>query len=199
MTTSPLVYLQTEGYEAVVEAYALHATSREVCLLSISGQPDAIKALRACLSIGIEVTLTPRQRLQWPKEAETFFTVIQKRMPSGAQAVLWLPQHGTTVGVQHDTRAFVIDRRPNLATMPPSFVHIVDRVLPCPILPLWGPQLWEAAVAHHWIKPLDTYNCSAWEFTPKTDEVIAWIHHHLKNHTLPIPAETATTVASHTP
>ena len=188
---SSLVYLHTEGYDAIVEAYALHPATHEVCLLSITGQPDAIKALRACLSIGIEVTITPKQRLQWPKDADTFFTVIQKRMPSGAQAVLWLPQHGTTIGVQHDRRAFIIDRRPHLTTMPPSFVHIIDRVLPCPVLPVWGPQLWEAAIVHQWIRPLNTYNCSGWEFTPKTDDLIAWIHHHLKNRTLAIPSEAA--------
>lgn len=196
MTTSSLVYLHTEGYEAIVEAYALHPTTHEVCLLSITGQADAIKALRACLSIGIPATITPHQRLQWPKEADTFFTVIQQRMPSGAQAVLWLPQHGTTIGVQHDTRAFILDRRPDLDTMPESFVHILDRVLPCPVIPAWGPHLWQAALTHKWIRPLLTYNCSAWEFTPKTDDVIAWIHHHLKNHTLTIPRETATQVAA---
>ena len=195
MTNSSLVYLQTESYEAIVEAYALHPTTQDVCLLSITGQPDAIKALRACLSIGIPVTITGNQRLQWPREAETFFTVMQKRMPSGAQAVLWLPQHGTTVGMQHDTRAFIIERRPNLTTMPENFVHIVDRVLPCPIVSAWGPQLWHAALEYHWIRPLVTYNCSMWEFLPKTDEVIAWIHQHLKKRILPIPPEAATDAA----
>lgn len=189
MTTSSLIYLQTDGYEAIVEAYALHPTTHDVCLLSITGQPDAIKALRACLSIGIQVTITPKQRLQWPREADTLFTVIHKRLPSGAQAVLWLPQHGTTVGVQHDTRAFIIDRRSDFTTMPAHFVHILDRVLPCPVLSEWGPQLWNAALTHHWIRPLITYNCSAWEFTPNTEEVIAWIHHQLRNRTLPIPAD----------
>jgi len=195
MTTSSLIYLHTDGYEAIVEAYALHPTTQDVCLLSITGQPDAMKALRACLSIGLPVTITPNRRLQWPRDAETFFTVIQKRMPSGAQAVLWLPQQGTTIGIQHDTRAFIIDRGPDLTTMPTSFVHILDRVLPCPILPEWGPPLWQAAVTHHWIRPLTTYNCSAWEFLPKTDEVIAWIHHHLKHRTLLIPPQTDTHAA----
>ena len=174
-----LITLTTDGYDAIVEAYAIHPKTKEVVLLSLIGQPDAVKALRACLSIGIEVRLTGQPYIRWPKEPDTFYTVIQKRCASGAQAVLWLPQHGTSVGVQHDTRAFLIERDREPPTLPKNFLHILDRMLPCPLLPEWAAGLWSAALTHAWVVPMDCYNCTVWEVLPKTDEIIAWINQYL--------------------
>ena len=43
-TLDQLRILKTDGYDAVVEAYAIHPTTRELCLLSLVGEPEAIKA-----------------------------------------------------------------------------------------------------------------------------------------------------------
>lgn len=186
-TLDQLRILKTDGYDAVVEAYAIHPTTREICLLSLVGEPDAIKALKASMSIGLRFSITGISSCTWPKEATTFFAMTQKRLPSGAQAVLWLPHHGTSVGVQHDTRAFIIDRTPHQTEMPPNFVYVLDRVLACPIRPEWGPQLWETAITRKWVSALKTYNCTVWEFTPKADDIIAWIHERLRTRQLTIP------------
>jgi len=173
------MYISTEGYDAIVEAYAVTPQKHEVCMLSIAGQPDAIKALRAGLSIGLTVSITGLGHILWPKSDETRFTVTQKRLPSGAAAVLWLPQHGTSIGIQHDTTAYILQRQNADENPPPTFIPILDRVLSCPILPEWAAPLWAAAQEHQWVRPLHTYNCSAWAFEPHTNAIIEWIQHYL--------------------
>lgn len=178
-TEEPLIHIATEGYDSIVESYAVTPKNHEVRMLSIAGQPDAIKALRAALSIGLRVTITGLGDIQWPDHADTFFTVIQKRLPSGAAAALWLPQRSTSVGIQHDTSAYILQRGTIDNAPPPHFIAIVDRVLSCPVLKEWAVPLWEAAQHHHWVLPLHTYNCAAWEFRPETDAIINWIQTYL--------------------
>jgi hypothetical protein len=187
MTLDDLRYLTTDGYDVIVEAYALHPSTTELCLLSLVGEPDAIKAIKATLSIGLPFNITGITRCCWPKQADTFFTMLQRRLPSGAQAILWLPQHGTSVGVQHDTRAFIISRDQNPTSMPPTFVDILDRVLACPIRPEWGQALWVEAQQKQWVQRLDSYNCTVWEFLPQTEEIIAWLQKELRSRRLMIP------------
>jgi hypothetical protein len=180
MTSDTLITIQTEGYDAIVESYAVTPKSHQVCMLSIAGQPDAIKAIRATLSIGLAVTIRGVGSIQWPKQAETFFTFIHKRLASGAQAALWLPQLGTSVGIQHDTKAYIIERDYAGHTPPRNFIQILDRVLPCPMLEEWADPLWQVALQQKWVRPLETYNCAAWEFEPMTDPIIAWVQKHLQ-------------------
>ncbi len=197
MTLDDLRYLTTDGYDVIVEAYALHPTTTELCLLSLVGEPDAIKAIKATLSIGLPFAITGVNRCYWPKQADTIFTMLQRRLPSGAQTILWLPQHGTSVGVQHDTRAFIISREQNQTSMPPTFVDILDRVLACPIRPEWGQALWVEAQKKKWVRQLDSYNCTVWEFLPQTEEIIAWLQKELRSRRLTIPGPPLGT--SHTP
>lgn len=186
-SSTVLKRLSTKGYDAIAEAYAIDPNTNEICLLSLTGQPDAIKALRACLSIGIDISLTGITCIRWPKNADTFFTVIQKRLPSGAQALLWLPQLGTSIGIHHNIRAFIIQRHSSDSSMPPNFIHILDRIVPCPVLPEWGPLLWPVALKHKWVRLLDCFNCSVWELNPNPDQLIAWIHRELQHQRLPLP------------
>ena len=83
MTLDDLRYLTTDGYDVIVEAYALHPTTTELCLLSLVGEPDAIKAIKATLSIGLPFAITGVNRCYWPKQADTIFTMLQRRLPSG--------------------------------------------------------------------------------------------------------------------
>ena len=183
MNTNTLVMIHSEHYEAIVESYVLIPKSHEVCMLSITGQPDAIKALRASLSMGLKVTMSPNNIvIDWPKQPDTIFTFLQKRLPSGVQAALWLPQRGTSVGIQHDTRAYIIDRHYQGAGPPAQFIRILDRVLPCPLLDDWAEPLWTTALQQKWVLPLESYNCSAWVFEPMTTPIIAWVQHHLTRH-----------------
>jgi hypothetical protein len=180
--TSPdnLIHIFTTGYNAIVESYAVTPKLHEVRMLSIAGQPDAIKALRASLSSGLSVHITGLGQILWPSHADTFFTFTQKRLPSGATAAIWLPQQGTSVGIQHDTNAYILQRHATADAPPPNFIAIIDRVLSCPILKEWAAPLWNAAQQHKWVLPLHTYNCSAWEFTPQTDAIIQWIQRYLQ-------------------
>lgn len=180
MTTDNLIRISTEGYDAIVESYAVTPKTHEVCMLSIAGQPDAIKALRAALSIGLTVKITGLGDIHWPKQADSVFTFVQRRLPSGAVAALWLPQLGTSVGIQHDTKAYILQRHHRAETPPLNFVAILDRVLSCPILKDWATPLWTAAQQHKWVRPLQTYNCVAWEFHPHSDAIIQWIQTYLQ-------------------
>lgn len=180
MTTDNLIRISTNNYDAIVESYAVTPKEHDVCMLSIAGQPDAIKALRAALSIGLTVEITGVGPIGWPKQAATSFTFVQKRLPSGAVAAIWLPQLGTSFGIQHDTNAYILQRRHTPGTPPLNFVAILDRVLACPILADWATPLWAAAQENKWVRPLQTHNCMAWEFLPKTDDIIKWIQHYLQ-------------------
>jgi len=180
-TADTLIRIATEGYDAIVESYAVTPKLHEIRMLSIAGQPDAIKALRAAFSMGLTVNITSLGRILWPDHPDTFFTLTQKRLPSGASAALWLPQCGTSIGIQHDTSAYILQRHKQDHTPPPHFIAIVDRILPCPVLKEWAVPLWEAAQQHHWILPLQTYNCTAWEFKPETDAIINWIQTYLSS------------------
>jgi len=191
MTTDNLIRISTEGYDAIVESYAVTPNIHEVCMLSIAGQPDAIKALRAALSLGLAINITGLGRIAWPKQADTHFTFVHKRLPSGAVAALWLPQLSTSVGVQHDTKAYILQRDDTAETPPRNFVAILDRVLSCPILKEWATPLWTAAQQHQWVRPLQAYNCVAWEFQPQTEAIIEWIQAYLRTTT-----ETALHVAA---
>lgn len=196
ITLDDLRYLSTDGYDVIVEAYAIHPTTSEICLLSLVGEPDAMKAIKATLSIGLPFAITGVTRCHWPKQADTFFTMLQRRLPSGAHAILWLPQQGTSVGIQHDTRAFIISRGANTDVMPPTFVDVLDRVLPCPIRAEWGLPLWTAARAKHWVRPLETYNCTVWEFIPRTEELIEWVQKELRAHRLIVPSPPHAAIAA---
>ncbi|MEK7760538.1 MAG: hypothetical protein AAB433_03050 [Nitrospirota bacterium] len=189
MTNTPaLRMLTTDGYSVVVEAFACHPVTRQLVLLSLVGEPDAMKAIRATLSVGLTFTITGCPRCEWPKHPDTFFTMIQRRLPSGAHSVLWLPQHGTSVGIQHDTRAYIIAREAPTEGPPPTFIDVLDRVLACPIRPEWQTALWEQARQSGWVKPLDSYNCTVWEFHPQINEIVAWIQTQLTAQHLTLPA-----------
>jgi hypothetical protein len=190
MTTEDLIRISTDHYDAIVESYAVTPKEHEVRMLSIAGQPDAIKALRAAMSIGLTVEITGLGPIRWPKHATTYFTCVQKRLPCGAVAVLWLPQLGTSIGIQHDTNAYLLQRQHTPGTPPLNFVAILDRVLACPILADWAAPLWAAAQDHQWVRPLQTYNCVAWEFIPHTDDIIKWIQQYLQSST-PAPPKVA--------
>lgn len=185
--TDNLIRISTDNYDAIVEAYAVTPKEHEVCMLSIAGQPDAIKALRAALSIGLTVEITGVGPICWPKHAATYFSCVQKRLPSGAVAILWLPQLSTSLGIQHDTNAYILQRQHTPGTPPLNFVAILDRVLACPIRSDWAAPLWTAAQDRQWVRPLKTYNCAAWEFLPHTDDIINWIQHYLQSSTPPAP------------
>jgi len=183
MTTDNLIYISTKHYDAIVESYAVTPKEHDVCMLSIAGQPDAIKALRAALSIGLPIEITGLGPIRWPKQAATYFTFTQKRLPSGATAALWVPQLGTSFGIQHDTNAYILQRHHTPGTPPLNFITILDRVLACPILADWAVPLWTAAQEQEWVRPLQTYNCIAWEFFPRTDDIINWIQQYLQTST----------------
>ena len=79
MTNTPaLRMLTTDGYSVVVEAFACHPVTRQLVLLSLVGEPDAMKAIRATLSVGLTFTITGCPRCEWPKHPDTFFTMIQR-------------------------------------------------------------------------------------------------------------------------
>ncbi len=193
MTIDELRYLSTEHYDAIVEAYAIQPTTREVLLLSLIGEPDAIKALRASLSLGLPFTITGVTRCIWPQESAQTLTLQQRRLPAGPHAALWLPQRGTSMGIQHDTHAYLISRTPDDKHCPPSFFSILDRVFACPIREDWAGALWEEARQQGWLKMMDCYNCTVWELEPQPDAVIRWIQQQLRRRRLPVDTTQAVT------
>lgn len=196
MPLSPLVLVSVNGFDAVVESYALDRGTRTVRLLSLIGQPQAIKAIRASISVGLPVELTGIGTLMWVQSKSSLFHVVHKRLASGSHAILWLPLPGTTFGIEPGQPAYLIHRGPRPAGPPPSFLQTLDRVLACPILPEWAGPLWAAAVKYHWVRPLDCLHCHVWELGVHDDAMIEWIHRQLTRKKLPIPRADPSLVAA---
>jgi hypothetical protein len=165
-------------------------------LLSLVGQPDAIKAIRASTTIGLPVELVGIGPLTWLQSKTPLFHVVQKRLASGAQAILWLPLRGTTFGIDAGETAYIIHRGEIPMGPPPSFIHTIDRVLACPILTAWALPLWKAALKHKWVQHLECHNCHVWELTMHEQVIIEWIHRQLIRRKLTVPQAPSSRAAS---
>ncbi len=196
MTPPEIRYLSNDHYDVIVEACALHPNTNQVLLLSLVGEPDAMKAIQATLSLHLPFTITGFRSCIWPNDVEHAHTKIQRRLSAGAQATLWLPQQGTSVGIQHDTHAYIISRTLNDTDCPPTFFHILDRVFACPIREEWTSFIWEESLRRGWVKLMNCYNCTVWELQPRSDELIEWTQQQLRSHALPLHISSATSIAT---
>ena len=196
MTSDNIRYLSNEHYDVIVEACAVHPTTGHVLLLSIIGEPDAMKAIHATLALKLPFTMTGFPTCSWPRDSEQAFTKLHKRLPRGPHATLWLPQEGTSLGLQHDARAYIISRTPEETRCPPTFFSILDRVFACPIREDWTSHLWDEGLRRGWLTLMDCYNCTVWELQPRPEEVIEWIQGQLRAHALSVDAPFSASVPS---
>ncbi len=185
--TEDLHLASSKGFEAIVESVAFQPEARTIAFLSLVGQPAAMKALHACFVLHTPVEITGVGPCEWPTGKDNLFHMIHRRLPCGAHASLWIPTTGTVYGIQPEHPAYIIQKTADASGIPQSFLPILDRLLPCPLLPQWAPALWEHGLHEKWILPLQSYGCQVWKITPHRHAITRWIETALRQHRLPAP------------
>lgn len=185
------IMIQTEGFEALVDAYVYDMVSQRplLRLVSLVARPSVLKSIMANVSLSNKLRITHAPEMTLPRSTEEPIRIYQRRLPSGLVSLLLLPKAATTYGVAPGKAAYLVTQDPPSDKPPPGFLPILDRLVPYPLLQLWTQQLWQWGFDDEWIQVLPSYNVTCYRLDPVPTKLREQISAAIRNKRLPITAK----------
>ena len=182
------ILLQSDGFEALVDAYVYDTIAHRplLRLVSLVARPSSIKSIMANVSLSNKLRITHAPEMTLPRYTEEPMRTYQRRLPSGLVSLLLLPKAATTYGIESAKPAYLITHDSPTDSLPLAFLPILDRLVPYPLLAVWARHLWTWGLDEQWIQLLPSYHITCYRVNPIATKLRDQISAAIRGKRLPI-------------